>query len=155
MAEIGNRFALGNNGGRPLKYEKPEDLEKVISEYFDHCIAESEHVTITGLALFCGFADKCSLYDYEKRTEFSHLIKRARTVVEYFYEKDLRTGFIFAGAIFALKNMGWADKQNIDHTTGGESMKSGLDLNTLDADELLQFQQLAKKAAVKKPDEPA
>ena len=34
-APKGNKYALGNNGGRPRKYETPEDMELKIVEYFE------------------------------------------------------------------------------------------------------------------------
>ena len=36
-----------------------------------------------------------------------------------------------AGSIFALKNFGWTDKQEIDHTSKGEKM--GFDIKVSDA----------------------
>lgn len=34
-APKGNKFALGNNGGRPPKYDNKEDIDKAIKYYFD------------------------------------------------------------------------------------------------------------------------
>jgi len=105
-----NRFALGNNGGRPAKYETPQELETKIFEYFDWVVKENEgRATVTGLALFLGFEDKQSLYDYQKKEEFTCLIKKARSAVENFYEEKL-ISMSYGGAIFALKNMGWKDE---------------------------------------------
>ena len=39
----------------------------------------------------------------------------AKLKVENSYEKELR-GKFFAGAIFALKNFGWSDKMETEHT---------------------------------------
>lgn len=66
-------------------------------------------LTITGLVLHCGFASRQSFYAYEKKPEFSYIIKRARTLIEKEYELCLRRG-LGAGAIFALKNFGWTDR---------------------------------------------
>ena len=46
-------------------------------------------------------------------TEFSGTVKRAKLLVEHAYELDLRTQKP-VGAIFALKNMGWSDKQEVE-----------------------------------------
>ena len=68
-----NLFALGNNGGRPPKYETPEQLHERCSEYFKSCIELEEKITITGLALFLGFDSRQSLHDYKEKKEFYHI----------------------------------------------------------------------------------
>src|SRR5690349_15595622 len=95
--------------GRPLKFESPEGLEASIADYFKEITEAGEPATITGLALYLGFESRQSFYDYEEREEFSYAIKRARTRIEYEYEKKL-SGNNCTGPIFALKNMGWKDK---------------------------------------------
>lgn len=116
-APKGNQYALGNTGGKPPKFKDPKELENKISEYFEYVNqTEDEIITIVGLALFLGFADKKSLYDYVKKKEFSYSIKRALSIVEKNYEKRL-SNQTCTGAIFALKNMGWEDRQSIDQTT--------------------------------------
>jgi hypothetical protein len=104
-----NLFALGNNGGRPPKYEKAEEVRVKCVQYFESCIELDEKITITGLALFLGFSSRNTLYDYAKKEEFKYIIKNAMLVVENSYESK-GTNF----DIFALKNMGWTDKQEID-----------------------------------------
>ena len=116
-APEGNKYAEGNNGGRPPKFETPELLEAACKEYIS---ANGNNLTITGLALYLGFDSRQSLYDYEKKEEFSFIIKEARLNVENSYEKSLRTVSV-TGAIFALKNMGWKDKQEVEQS-GGLSM---------------------------------
>lgn len=138
-APIGNKYAEGNNGGRPPVYETPEALISRINEYFNWiggeyheedgpegekvkvCDRAPERPTVTGLALFLGFDSKQSLYDYKKKEEFSYPIKRALSVVENAYENALMSQGA-TGAIFALKNMEWTDKQQYDHTSNGESI---------------------------------
>jgi len=98
-------------------------LQKKINEYFDKGIPLRKVIighgsnkdvclipvpTITGLALYLGFCDRHSFYDYEKRPEFSYTIKRARAAIEQHYEELLQTGTP-TGSIFALKNFGWKD----------------------------------------------
>tara|TARA_R110002012_G_scaffold25023_2_gene82995 strand:+ start:1033 stop:1416 length:384 start_codon:yes stop_codon:yes gene_type:complete len=110
-APKGNKYALGNNGGRPPIFEKPEDLEEKCLGYFEHCRENTEKPTITGLTLFVGFCERKSWDDYAKRKEFLHVVKRAKLTVENSYE-------VSAGTfdIFALKNMGWKDKQEVSHS---------------------------------------
>lgn len=122
----GNKYAIGNNGGRPPIYNNPKQLAKKVDEYFIYikgeyrlekkgrrvnkvCDREEEPATITGLTLYLGFSSRKSLEDYEGMEEFSTIIKRARARVEYEYEKSLHKQSP-AGAIFALKNMGWQDR---------------------------------------------
>lgn len=101
-----NKYALGNNGGRPATYETPDALIEQVVGYFDYCNTKKEKATVTGLTLYLGFSSRASLDDYTKRSdEFSYIIKRAKLAVENSYELS---GQSFD--IFALKNMGWKDK---------------------------------------------
>lgn len=117
-------------GGRPPKYATPEQLQAAIDDYFENGVKvrqveigsgdnkrviEIKVPTITGLVLYCGFCDRQSFYDMEKREEFSCTIKNARTRIEQEYEEQLSTRG-GSGPIFALKNFGWHDKQEISHT---------------------------------------
>lgn len=107
-----NLYALGNCGGAPSKFDSPEHLERQIIAYFDWCVSEKVECSMSGLHQFLGFNDRDALLYYEKKQEFSGIIKRARQAVEMSYELDLRT-FKFGGAIFALKNINkeyWKDK---------------------------------------------
>ena len=123
-APKGNKFALGNNGGKPPKFEAKKHLEEFITQYFESCkpeydkennIVSYNYPTTTGLALYLGFASRQSLYDYKDKKEYSYIIKRAITVIESHYEERLNFQGS-TGAIFALKNMGWKDKQEIENT---------------------------------------
>ena len=98
--------------GRPPKYKKAEELQEKVQEYFN--AASETKKTITGLVLACGFCSRQSFYDLEKQEEFSYTIKRARLQIENHYEEMLQ-GNNVAGSIFALKNLGWVDKQEIDY----------------------------------------
>lgn len=101
--------------GRPRIYNTPEELEIAVNQYFDE--TDYQDITITGLAFFLGFESRQSFYDYEKNDAFSYIIKRARLRVEMQYE--LRLGNQSpTGAIFALKNMGWKDKQEVEQSGG-------------------------------------
>lgn len=95
--------------GRPRVYDDPEELEKQCDLFFEG----EPKPTVTGLALFLGFASKQSLYDYQENEKFSYPIKKALTMIEQAHEKNL-FGTTVAGSIFALKNMGWKDKTESD-----------------------------------------
>jgi hypothetical protein len=128
------RYNYTMTPGVPPKYDSPEQLQRAIEDYFTNGVkvkiviigkgaakheVEVEVPTITGLVLHLGFADRSSFYDYEKKEQFAYTIKRARTFIELEYEEQLQAGNTI-GAIFALKNFGWIDKQNLDHTTAGK-----------------------------------
>ena len=115
-AEKGNKYALGNNGGCPPTFKDPKELEQKCIDYLNHCIEEKEKPTITGLTLYVGFCSRSSWNDYAKKDEFSYIVKRAKLTIENSYEQN---GSTFD--IFALKNMGWKDKTEVDNNIKIES----------------------------------
>lgn len=110
-APKGNKFAQGNEGGRPPLFDDAAKLQAAIDDYFENF----SPLTITGLALHLGFESRQSFYDYEKNEVFSYIIKKARLFVEKMYEEKLLTNNC-TGAIFALKNFGWKDKIETEHS---------------------------------------
>jgi hypothetical protein len=101
-----------NKVGRPPKWNTPEELQADIDRYFAECERTQEPLTITGLALALDTYRE-TLMDYQNKDEFSYTIKRAKQKIENAYEKRLiQNGR--AGDIFALKNFGWKDKQEIE-----------------------------------------
>lgn len=117
-AELGNKYALGlTTTGKPPIFSNNEELERKCIDYFEYCKENNEKVNITGLALYLGFCSRQSIYDYKKIQEYSYTIKRACLAVENSYENG---GTAFD--IFALKNMGWEDKQSFDHGSKDGSM---------------------------------
>lgn len=122
-------------GGRPPIYSTPEELQEAIDRYFVLCdsrtrlatvmqgdefiekdVPDPEKYTVSGLALSLGFTSRQSIYDYSNREEFSYTIKRAVLRIENQREIDLLESKNPTGIIFALKNMGWKDKQELEHT---------------------------------------
>ena len=101
---------------RPRIIQSPEEAEMLANDYFGQCKNEDRPITVTGLALALGLNGRQQLIDYEKRPEFSDTIKSLKAYVEMGYEERLASGAA-AGAIFALKNFGWSDKQEIDQRT--------------------------------------
>lgn len=129
--------------GRPPIFNNPDDLQSKVDEYFKSGVKkktvligkppkqipiEIEVPTITGLCIFLGFESRQSFYDYEKHEEFSYTVKRARLFIENEYEEMLQTGNTTA-AIFALKNFGWMDKQDVDQKT---TISGGLDITGME-----------------------
>jgi len=97
------------------RYKTPEQMDKVVDDYVATCQINDEPLTLTGLALHLGFASREALNYYTKFPEFVDSVKRARTLVEHQYEKNLSNrGTSPVGSIFALKNFGWKDKYEVD-----------------------------------------
>ena len=87
-------------GGRPRKYQSVEQLQAAIDSYFEL----TEKVTVTGLALHLGFNSRQALINYEVYSEeFHDAIKRAKLMVEAYYEERL-VGSHAAGAIEAASD---------------------------------------------------
>ena len=112
--------------GRPLKFESVEQLKESIDFYFSD--TPKEQWTVTGLALALNtYRDVLMDYHHGKYDEedrdFSNTIKRAKEMIHNVYELDLRLKGR-SSDIFALKNFGWRDQQNIDHTNKGDKFES-------------------------------
>ena len=116
--------------GKPPKYKNALELEDAIDAYFNEGvklrtvivgkgekarILEVPIPTICGLCYYLGFASRQSFYDMEAKKDLSYTIKRARLFIEKEYEEQLQVGNT-VGAIFALKNLGWTDKQDLNVT---------------------------------------
>lgn len=103
--------------GRPLKFESVDSLKNKINRYFAE--VERDEWTITGLAVWLDTSRE-TLMDYEKgegnREEYSDTIKQAKETIEAEYERrgwqNKNNNQTFA--IFAMKNMGWKDKQEVE-----------------------------------------
>jgi len=100
-AKKGNKYAEGNEGGRPAMFKTPEELQSKIDEYFNGGANKRTIIvglgtmelpcyTICGLAYFLGFESRQSLFDYEKKEEFTYIIKKARLRIEMSYEERLQ-----------------------------------------------------------------
>jgi hypothetical protein len=99
-------------GGRPLKFQSVEQMQTIIDAYFENTPASEW--TVTGLALALD-TYRDVLIRYEHKDEFYNTIKRAKERVHNEYEKDLRRKGR-SGDIFALKNFGWTDKTETEHS---------------------------------------
>ena len=118
--------------GRPLKFETADELRSAIQEYLDE--TSIENYTVTGLCLAIG-TNKQVLLDYEKRIEYKDIVNEAKLIVENAYELSLRKNGR-TGDIFALKNFGWRDQGNIDITSDGQKIDSGITTLLATADKI-------------------
>ena len=96
--------------GRPRTISSPEEMLTRGYEYFENCKEKGEHILVTGLVLALGLSCRDSLIEYGKREEFTDAVKELKSVCENYAENRLYSNSP-TGAIFALKNYGWIDKQ--------------------------------------------
>lgn len=121
----------GNHpGGRPRRYETPDQMEIGIQEYFRASDEAKQPYTMAGLCYALGFEDRGALCAYEVLSEFTSTVKRARLKIEDQKNRLLLSGAPPAGAIFDLKNNhGWKDVQtveNIDTPRSGPELIASL-----------------------------
>lgn len=100
--------------GRPRKFDSPEKFDDAVDDYVSS--RDGKRLTWTGLALHLGFCSRVSIDEYLKYEGFSYSVKRAKLLVENSYEESLGEEGSPAGSIFALKNFGWSDKQEVEHS---------------------------------------
>ena len=105
----------------PSIVNSPQEFAELATDYFDECKENGEGLTMTGLALALGFASRQSIHDYSKREGYEYVTSLARLHVENSYEKMLQNQHI-GGPVFALKQMGWSDKQDLALTSPDGSM---------------------------------
>jgi len=102
---------------REMRYFRSKaPLVELIESYFKKALSNSklktkqhDPPTITGLALHLGFKSKEEFDRYEIKGVFGALITQARFRIMAYYESRLHYPAP-AGAIFALKSMGWHEK---------------------------------------------
>lgn len=97
-----------------------------LKKYFQHLAKENKFATITGMALHMGFRGRKDMINYEALPEYEEIIKIGKSIIEYSYEIRLKMPDVKqTGILFALKQMGWEDKQTIEtsNTTDAEVAK--------------------------------
>lgn len=104
--------------GRPRAIASPERFDELVDSYFELCRSSEPKTppTLTGLILALGLSSRESLDNYLSYDEFIDSVKRAKMLIEHEYEKGLVTAKNAAGPIFALKNFGWSDKTQTEHS---------------------------------------
>ncbi len=112
--------------GRPRKIKSVRQFEERAEAYFVECEAKGEPALLTGLILALGLCSREGLDEYGRRPEFTDSVKKAKLRIEMEYEKALH-GRSPTGPIFALKNFGWTDEQDVE-LSGGVKVKTLADL---------------------------
>jgi len=94
----------------PKKTDIPDEWRMMETKY----ITKQQPYTVTGLAVWLD-ADRDLLMRYERREAFYDTIKRAKTMIEAFWEKALWNNKVStAGVIFNLKNNWGITKDTYD-----------------------------------------
>lgn len=124
-------FLRKKSGAKPF-YDSPEELTEAIIKYFQQCDKGKKKPTVTGLSLELGFSGRSALTRYKEKEDFVDIIKKALSVVEKGYEELMQDGK--STAIFALKNMGWTDRVEIDNNHSGEMKVSHRGIETTEED---------------------
>jgi hypothetical protein len=125
---------MSNTGfNKPLKWNNVEELQKEIDSYFSKCDEKEKPYTITGLCLAlkitrqtlmnyqdCFELDWLKRLSDEEKRAYVDTIKEAKLRCENYAEIQLLDPNCKKspiGSIFALKNYGWTDRQEIVTTT--------------------------------------
>lgn len=103
-----------NLGGRPRLYETPEQFNEAVDCYYQACLSRLEPMTLTGLCLHMGFSGRNAMFRYASYEGFLNAVTRARTLIEYSYEKEVLTNKNSAAARL-LACIGGDDFWNITH----------------------------------------
>ena len=118
--------------GQPRKVATPEEFDRLVEEYRLDREVNQKPILMTGMARYLGFASRQSFFDYGKAPEFAYSVARAKLLVEEEYESKLH-GPNPTGGIFGLKNMGWTDKQELDHRTPDGPLEVSVTRRIVDA----------------------
>ena len=112
--------------GPERKYKTPELMDKRCVEYFEWVKQGDEddkrYPTVTGLIIFLKLS-KATFYVYKERVGYKEILARASMMVENGYEMELRSRNV-TGSIFALKQFGWTDRQDINQSIVVQSLPS-------------------------------
>lgn len=148
--------------GRPKKYNSPEEMQKVIDQYFRDCkgdilkdysgkpiinkhgdviIIGEKPPTVTGLAIALGFTNRQSLINYQNQDEFFDTITRAKMVCQDYAETRLYDRDGVNGAKFSLQNnFGWKERSETDvNANVNGNMNNTLALKNISTEELKEM----------------
>ena len=105
-------------------FSDPQTLMALADYHVEQCRAEERQITYSGMLKALGLNSRQALHKIANYSEeWSEAVDYARLLIAESYEKDLR-GNNATGPIFALKQLGWSDRQEIDHTSSDGSLSS-------------------------------
>jgi hypothetical protein len=101
---------------------QPEEMFRVIMEYFRFTISNSRPLTLSGIGIFCGFYK--SQFEIIRKTKKETdpiwgWLQKCVYFVEMYIEYTAQLKINPAFQIFWLKNRGWQDKLEISTATPG------------------------------------
>jgi hypothetical protein len=112
--------------GRPPKYTEPviDEMVKKFSDYIN-----GNDIPIVAEFAYLNDIDRQYIYDHK---EFSSLLKKCIAKKESSLEKGALNGqYVPSVAIFSLKQLGWSDKQEIQHSGNINNPFEGLTVDEL------------------------
>ncbi|MGV7234644.1 MAG: terminase small subunit [Nitrosomonadaceae bacterium] len=101
------------NAGSGTKYETAQELRDKIIEYFEWAHTHnSGTISLTGVAIYCGYKSRQSFYDLEKmHNDFAIVIGKTRELITNFYEETKNAHP--TKCIFMMKQLGFRDEQHV------------------------------------------
>ena len=124
LERLHGKIGAGKGKGRGMRTElTPEVIRKNIIKYFQFIEKEQNRfATVSGLALHAGFRSRKHMIEFRDRPAYTDIIQAALSLIELTYEIRLKMPEVKqTGVIFALKNMGWEDKQIIESSMPEEA----------------------------------
>jgi len=124
--------------GRPRKFKDAKELLILGMKYIDKLTKEDKHLTYTGLCIALGTTKEVlktyedGKYDTEEQI-FSCSVKELKLHCEQYAENRLFENNP-TGAIFALKNYGWKDRQDIESINVNHNLNQ--DISSMTAEEI-------------------
>jgi hypothetical protein len=121
---IGNKFGVGNKGGRPRKFQDPAAFDRMVDEFFNMCEETGKKPTIEHLAVYMGTNDE-TLHDYSEIKEYSGSYKKAKErCLNWLISNGLEARNPAMHIFLAKNNYGYKDKHEIDNNlSGGVTIK--------------------------------
>lgn len=96
----------------------PEEFRHLVEDYLAYQQSAGKPATFSGMALHLGFNSRKHFEEFGRsNADYRAAVEYARARIEEMYEERLH-GSSPTGAIFALKNYGWSDRQDVFHTSG-------------------------------------
>jgi len=156
-APKGNKFwMLRSSHGRNPIFESPDDLWDAVCEYFDWVeanplyedkgfafqgkvthekFAKMRAMTITGLCIFLDITFK-TWENYKEKEDFIYIITRAENIIKT--QKFQGAAAELLNPNIIARDLGLTDKQNVDHTSGGDKINLNIIVDKSETAETLK-----------------
>lgn len=125
-----------SNAGRDLLFKNKEELELKLDAYKKYLQETGKPPTIAGLAYYTGITRQ-TIYNYSERDQFFDTIKEFRNYILMNYE-ELAIEKGNGGIVFLLKNYGYTDKQEVEHS-GETTVNNRHDVSHLSVKEIKEL----------------